>query len=302
MSPPQLVSVSTSRESVGCVWSTMKPVAHAISENLRELALTAARSGAQAIAEVLRQGGLQTDAKQASHDLVTSADRASEQAVLLVLRSARPDDTVVGEETGEHPGTTGVRWFVDPLDGTANFIYGRAGWSVSVGAELDGQPAVGAVVCPADGRWAAADSSGVDAGGYDAVPGLVAVPRPPHRTGPPRTVPASAALVSVGQPYSLQTRADVLRVAATLVSRLRAIRMTGAAASELLGLAGGECDAFLGFGLSPWDTTAGAAIVRACGGTTHSVPSLIGIDVLVAAMSHQLAEDLAGWIAEIGAS
>jgi fructose-1,6-bisphosphatase/inositol monophosphatase family enzyme len=74
--------------------------------------------------------------------------------------------------------------------------------------------------------------------------------------------------------------------------------MTGAAASELLGLAGGECDAFLGFRLSPWDTTAGAAIVRACGGSTQSVRSPIGIDVVVAAMSRELADELAGWITE----
>jgi myo-inositol-1(or 4)-monophosphatase len=281
----------------------MKPTPAAISANLRKLALTAARSGAEAIAEVLRRGELQTETKQAAHDLVTSADRASELAVLQVLRSARPDDAVIGEETGEHPGTTGVQWFVDPLDGTANFIYGRAGWSVSVGAEIDGQPAVGALVCPADGRWAAADPGGVDAGGYDALPGLVAVPRPPRLTTRPlSTVPPSAALVSVGLPYPLQTRAEVLRVAAALVPRLRAIRMTGAAASELLGLAGGECDAFLGFGLSPWDTTAGAAIVRACGGTTQSVRSPIGIDVLVAAMSPELADQLAGWVMETGPS
>jgi myo-inositol-1(or 4)-monophosphatase len=277
----------------------MKTTPSSISANLRELALTAARSGAEAIAEVLRRGELQTDAKQASHDLVTSADRASEQAVLQVLRSARPDDAILGEETGEHPGTTSVRWFVDPLDGTTNFIYGRAGWSVSVGAEIDRQPAVGAVLCPADGRWAAADPGGVDAGGYDPLPGLVAVPRPPRpTTRPSPTVPPSAALLSVGMPYPLQTRADVLRVAAALVLQVRAIRMTGAAASELLGLAGGECDAFLGFGLSPWDTTAGAAIVRACGGTTRSVRSPIGIDVLVAAMSRELAEQLASWVTD----
>jgi myo-inositol-1(or 4)-monophosphatase len=278
----------------------MKATAPEIPVNLRELALTAARSGAEAIAEVLRRGGMQTQAKLVSHDLVTSADRASEEAVLQVLRSARPDDAILGEETGEHPGTTGLRWLVDPLDGTANFIYGRAGWSVSVGAETDGQPIVGAVLCPAEGRWAAADPSGVDSGGYDPLPPLVAVPRPPRPMKPAPTVPMSAALVSLGQPYALQTRANVLRVAATLVPRLRAVRVTGGAASELLGLAGGECDAFLGFGLSPWDTTAGAAIVRACGGTTQSVPSPIGVEVLVAAMSDQLAAELANWVMETG--
>ena len=277
----------------------MEPTAHPIPVNLREL--KAARSGAEAIAEALHRGGLQADAKQASHDLVTSAEHASEHAVLQVLRSARPDDAVLGEETGEHPGTTGLRWLVDPLDGTASFIYGRAGWSVSVGAEIDGQPTVGAVVCPADCRWGAADPGGVDAGGYDPQPGLVSVPRPPrYRRDEQSTVPASAALVSMGQPYPLQSRAEVLRVAAALVPRPRATRMTGAAASELLGLAGGECDAFLGFGLSPWDTTAGAAIVHACGGTTQSVRSPIGIDVLIAAMSRELGEELARWVAETG--
>jgi myo-inositol-1(or 4)-monophosphatase len=279
----------------------MEPTAPGIPANLRELALTAARSGAGAIAGVLRRGGIQTDTKQVSHDLVTSADRASEQAVLQVLQSARPGDAILGEETGEHPGTTGLRWLVDPLDGTANFIYGRAGWSISVGAEIDGEPAIGAIICPADGRWAAADPGGVDAGGYDPKPGIVTVPRPPHPRAAP-TLRLSAALVSVGQPYPLQTRRDVLRVAAALVPLVRAIRMTGAAASELLGLAGGECDAFLGFGLSPWDTTAGAAIVRACGGTTQSVRSPIGVDVLVAAMSPELADELTGWVAETGPS
>jgi myo-inositol-1(or 4)-monophosphatase len=199
----------------------MNPMVLASPANLRQLALTAARSGAEAIAEVLHRGGMQTNSKQAAHDLVTSADRASEEAVLRVLSSARPDDAVLGEETGEHPGTTGVRWLVDPLDGTANFIYRRAGWSVSVGAEFDGQPAVGAVICPADGRWATADPGGVDAGGYDARPGLVAVPRPPRPMRPSPTVPMSVALVSLGQPYPLQTRADVLQVATALVPQLR---------------------------------------------------------------------------------
>ena len=279
---------------------TMELAAPVVPANLRALALTAARSGAGAIAEVLRRGQLRTDAKQGAHDLVTSADRASEQAVLQVLRSARPDDAILGEETGEHPGTTGLRWLVDPLDGTANFIYGRAGWSVSVGAEIDRQPAVGAVLCPADGRWAAADPGGMDVGGYDPLPGLVAVPRPPRTKRPAPTMPISDALVSLGQPYPLQSRADVLRVAAALAQQVRAIRMTGAAASELLGLAGGECDVYLGFGLSPWDTTAGAAIVRGCGGTTQSVRSPIGIDVLVAAMSRELADQLAGWVTQTG--
>jgi myo-inositol-1(or 4)-monophosphatase len=87
-------------------------------------------AGADAIRSVVGTGHLDTHFKSASHDLVTAADRASEQAIVSVMRTARPDDTIVGEEGGSYEGTSSVRWLVDPLDGTARFVYGRADFAV----------------------------------------------------------------------------------------------------------------------------------------------------------------------------
>ena len=127
---------------------------------LGDIALAAARAGSEAIARTVAAGGLRTDTKSTRQDLGTTADRASEAAIVDLLSRARPDDAILGEESGEHPGRSQVRWIVDPLDGTVNFIYGRAGWGVSVGAEVAGVATVGAIVCPADGRWAVADPDG----------------------------------------------------------------------------------------------------------------------------------------------
>ena len=99
------------------------------------LALRAAQAGATAIAAVVASGGVRTDFKSGGHDLVTTADKAAEAAVIEVIRAARPDDAILGEEGGALVGTSGSRWLVDPLDGTANFVYGRADHAVSVGLE-----------------------------------------------------------------------------------------------------------------------------------------------------------------------
>src|SRR3712207_3942934 len=120
---------------------------------LGALALSAAWSGVSALMDVVAQGELGTHAKGLAHDLVTAADKASEAAVINALRNTRPDDLIIGEETGVHAGEPGTRWLVDPLDGTLNFVRGRVDWAVSVGVEVDGRPAAGAIVCPATGIW-----------------------------------------------------------------------------------------------------------------------------------------------------
>ncbi len=264
------------------------------SGGLGGVALAAAWAGREAIAAVLAGGELRTDTKSAAHDLVTTADRAAETAVLEVLRSRRPDDTVLGEETGTHEGSSAVRWLVDPLDGTVNFVYGRAGWSVSVGAEVDGRPVAGAVVCPADGRWAVTDGALVRFGGFAAADGRVVTPRPPRPLAQ-EPIALSDALVSLGYPYGLVKRERTLAAVQRLVGRIRGLRLTGGAASELLGLAGGDCDGFVSFDLEPWDTAAGAALVLACGGTVRWETSESGMAVVVAAGTAQLAAELADW-------
>ena len=169
----------------------------------------AARAGAAAIESVVAAGDVRIDYKTARHDLVTTADRASEAAIVGVLRSARPDDTILAEETGLHEGPSGVRWLVDPLDGTINFVYRRSDYAVSVAAEHGGVLLAGAIVRPADGRCvvtagdeltasdeadSAPDVNAGDGGGAAVTSRTLTLARP---------VDVPDALVAFGLPYSL---------------------------------------------------------------------------------------------------
>ena len=252
-------------------------------DDLGQIALTAARAGADAISAVLAAGGLNTGYKSGGHDMVTEADRASEKAVIDVIRRARPDDTILGEEGGVHKGSTNVRWLVDPLDGTANFVYGRADFAVSVGVEVAGEPVAGAILKPADGRWLMAGRNGFSTGGADAsvsvaAPGL-------------RDTAAADAIVGFGMPYSLQGRKLVLTCITELVPKLRAVRIIGSAATDLAAVALGHSDGFIGFGLAEWDTAAGVALVLAAGGEVRRV-EVPGLPPAIVAGSSVLLREL----------
>src|SRR5690606_18482166 len=101
---------------------------------LAEIAETAAR---RAGAVLLAHAGatLEVETKSSATDPVTEADRASEQALVEFLTRHRPDDGLLGEEGADTPSRSGLRWVVDPLDGTVNFLYGLPAWSVSVAVE-----------------------------------------------------------------------------------------------------------------------------------------------------------------------
>jgi myo-inositol-1(or 4)-monophosphatase len=245
--------------------------------------MLAARAGADAIRSVVRAGPLDTRFKSASHDMVTAADKASELAIFSVLRTARPDDTIVGEEGGSHIGPSPVRWLVDPLDGTANFVYGRSDFAVSVGATLDGVPIAGAIVRPTDGQWIMTGDKGVYAG-RESDPAGVTI-------SAARNVPLSDALITVGLPYSLAERRRVLTIVANLALVVRGIRVVGSAAGDLAALTLGQCDGFVGFGLAQWDTAAGQALLIRAGGAVREIGSPRAI--LIAGGSEQFVDILA---------
>lgn len=258
--------------------------------DLGAIALRAARSGAAAIRSVVGTGQLGTQFKSGGHDMVTAADKASERAVIDAIRAARPDDSILGEEGGAHQGTSDVRWLVDPLDGTANFVYGRADYAVSVGAELSAGPAAGAIIRPASGQWVMAGQNGVSAGrDSGSVSGRTDL------TPAVRQCHVSDALVAFGLPYSLPARRQALTVVAALVPRLRGVRVIGSAASDLAAVALGQCDGFVGFGLAEWDTAAGHAIVVAAGGEVRESNQQSGARVLIAG-SAEVVDGLAALI------
>ena len=234
-------------------------------------------------------GGVRTDFKSGAHDLVTTADKAAEAAIIEVIRAARPDDAILGEEGGAHRDV-GSRWLVDPLDGTANFVYGRADHAVSVGVETDGVITAGAIIRVSDGRWAAASWG----------PPAPAATQPGRTTGRQRSCSAQRepggprrAGAGLLRPALRPRRpaAGVRHHRGACIPQIRGVRIAGSAACDFLALAHGECDAFVGCGLAEWDTAAGQAIVAASGGAILQIPGP-GFDILIAA-APPLARELA---------
>ncbi len=218
---------------------------------LAELALDVARAAARH-AQELRLGVLDITTKSTGTDMVTDADRASERLIIEQLLTARPDDGVLGEEGGERVGTSGVRWVIDPIDGTTNFVYDHPGWAVSIGAEVDGTVVAGAVVSPTIGaEYHAARGEGAFLCGRRI------------QLGPPP--PLAEALVATGFGYAADRRARQGAVIAQLLPRVRDIRRMGAAAVDLCSLAAGRVDAYYESGLQAWDLAAGGLVATEAG-------------------------------------
>lgn len=228
--------------------------------------LDAARDAALAGAAVLRAQfvasgpRIATRSKSTRRDLVTAADRASETAVLDVLRRAFPGDAIIAEETAAAEGAAqasepGRRtWIVDPLDGTVNFAHGIPAFTVAVGLVVGGEPAVGVVLAPALGEaYEAERGGGVRLNGS------------PVRVSP--TDELRDAVVATGFAYDVEHLADDNFDNLRSVARAsRGIRRFGSAALDLAWVAAGRLDGFWELHLSPWDVAAGAALVREAGG------------------------------------
>lgn len=191
-------------------------------------------------------------AKSSPTDAVTEVDKASEKLIVQRISESRPDDGILGEEGTSRPGTTGVRWIVDPLDGTVNYIYGIGAFAVSIGVEVDGERAVAAVFDASRGQL------------YEAIRGGGA-----RWDGETLTCSAvtdlGLALVGTGFGYDKAVRAKQGAIVARLLPQVRDIRRIGSAALDLCAVASGERDAFYERGIHPWDRAAGLLIATEAG-------------------------------------
>jgi myo-inositol-1(or 4)-monophosphatase len=190
--------------------------------------------------------------KSSPTDVVTALDRASEELVGARLRDARPGDGILGEEGADTPGTTGVRWVVDPLDGTVNFLYDLPNWAVSIAAEVGGDSVVGVVHAPALGLT------------YTATRGGGAHLDGTALTGSTVTELAGA-LVATGFGYTVERRRSQAAVLARVLPAVRDIRRMGAASLDLCAAAAGRLDAYYERGLHPWDHAAGGLVAAEAG-------------------------------------
>lgn len=192
--------------------------------------------------------------KSSGTDMVSEMDKGAEDLLVRGIGAARPHDGILGEEGTSTEGTSGVKWVIDPLDGTTNYLYGNPQWSVSVGVEIDGVPVVGVVEAPTlretfvatCGRGATRNGVAIATSGCSE---------------------SSMALVASGFGYDATRRAWQGGVVANIAAHVRDIRRGGSAALDLAYVACGRLDAYYETGLNPWDMSAGIVLVREAGGT-----------------------------------
>ncbi len=244
--------------------------------NLLALALLAARrAGELVLAGSLRVHEVST--KSTPTDVVTEMDTASERLVSDIVFGARPDDGLLGEEGADRAGTSGVRWVVDPLDGTVNYLYGLPWWAVSIAAEIDGIAQVGVVHAPAAGQTVVATRGG-GAWLVDADDSRIS------RLAVSRETALGQALIATGFGYDAQRRREQAAIVGLLLPQVRDIRRFGVASLDLCSVAMGRVDAFYERGLQPWDLAAGALIATEAGARVHVLDSGFGVaDTVVAA-------------------
>lgn len=217
-----------------------------------EVAVEAART-AESIHRAGRHEELQVDSKSTAIDLVTQVDRESEAAVGSLLRSAFPDDGILGEEEGEKTGTSGRRWIVDPLDGTLNYTHGFPYYAVSIALEIDGRIDLGVVLDTARSELFTATRGG----------GAWLEGQPLAVTSRDRL---AVSMLATGFAYTDDRMRHNLELFARALPRTRALRRPGAAALDLCSVAAGRFDGFWELWLGPWDVAAGSLIVEEAGG------------------------------------
>ncbi|MFS0693544.1 inositol monophosphatase family protein [Streptomyces nitrosporeus] len=255
---------------------------------LLDLALEAARR-AGALLRDGRPADLGVAATKSSPvDVVTEMDIGAEKLITGFLSDRRPADGFLGEEGASSEGSSGIRWVIDPLDGTVNYLYGLPTWAVSIAAERDGERVVGVVEAPMRRET------------FHAVLGGGArLNGEPLRCRP--AAPLGQALVSTGFNYVTEVRTHQAAVAERLIPRLRDIRRGGSAAVDLCDVAAGRLDGYYERGLHPWDLAAGDLIAREAGALTGGRPGRRPDRELTVAATPGVFEPLQALLEDLGA-
>jgi len=221
---------------------------------LLELARDLAAEAAGLSLERLGQERSRVRTKSSATDMVSEVDEASERLIVEGIRRARPGDGILSEEGASAETTTGVRWVIDPIDGTTNYLYGHPGYAISIAAEVDGETAVGVVHDPIHGDRFAAVRGG-------------------EATRNDRPIEVStetelgSALIATGFAYTAAERIAQAELLVRMIGSIRDIRRMGAAAVDLCSVACGRVDGYYERGLNHWDLAAGALIAQTAGAT-----------------------------------
>jgi myo-inositol-1(or 4)-monophosphatase len=223
-----------------------------MSAELLTLAKRVAREAGEQLREAFAGPPTDVQAKSTPTDLVSAADEAAEELIRSRLAAARPDDGFLGEEGADETGSSGLRWIVDPLDGTVNFLFGIPQWAVSIAVEDEDGVVAGVVYDPPrDELWAAVR------GGEALLDGELV--RCSDRTS------LAEALVTTGFGYAEDVRREQAATVARLLPEVRDIRRFGAAALDLVWTAAGRFDVYYERGIHHWDIAAGGLICERAG-------------------------------------
>jgi myo-inositol-1(or 4)-monophosphatase len=255
---------------------------------LLSLAVDVARDAGALVARRRAEAPVEVAATKSSPtDVVTASDTAAERLIREGIHAARPEDGLLAEEGGSTGGHGRVRWIVDPIDGTVNYLYGIPAYAVSIAAEVDGEVVAGVVHNPASGEtWTALAGAGAWLDERPARVGSVTDP--------------GQALVGTGFAYDVRTRANQARQVARLLPQVRDIRRIGAASLDLCAVATGRLDAFVEQGLKPWDLAAGALVAREAGARVAGLDGAEAGERLVVVANPDLWDNLQERLREAG--
>jgi myo-inositol-1(or 4)-monophosphatase len=240
---------------------------------LLDLAVDVAVDTADMVRERRRAGVEVAATKSSPVDIVTEVDRAAETMIFDRLMAARPDDGFLGEEGASAESSTGVRWVVDPIDGTVNFLYGIPYYAVSIAASVDDEMVAGVVVNVASGeRWTATLGGGAF---LDGTRLQVAASEP--------APPLSQRLVATGFNYLERIKLLQTVAVSSLLHEVRDVRRLGSASLDLCAVATGRVDAFVEEGLNLWDIAAGGLVATEAGALLEKHPGVGGTECIVCA-------------------
>jgi myo-inositol-1(or 4)-monophosphatase len=217
------------------------------------LATDAAREAGALLLELWRSPATGVRSKSSATDLVSDADDRAERAIVTRIRKQRPDDALVAEEGSSARGSSGVSWYVDPLDGTINYLYGIPHWCVSICCGDSAGPLAGVVFdALRDELFTTARGGGAHLG--------------KHRLGVTDKRDLASALIATGFGYDAAQRVTQGRIIARVLGEVRDVRRFGSAALDLSWVAAGRWDGYFESVEKPWDWMAGAMLVREAGG------------------------------------
>ncbi len=229
-----------------------------LGAELLELATRLASEAGTAVVAAREEAVTTATTKSSPTDPVTEGDRLAESIVVAGINQHRPDDGIVGEEGTEQSGTTGVVWYIDPIDGTTNYLYGIPAYAVSIGAAVDGVMTAAVVLNPPSNEvFAAQLGRGATLNGEP-----ISVSKPTE---------LSSSLLATGFGYQAERRKHQAAVLAEVLPHVRDIRRIGSAALDLCGVACGRVDAYYELGLNSWDFAAGWLIATEAGATVDNL-------------------------------